>query len=497
VEKVGVRCLVVFAAIALIVSTPAAAQCTDADGDRFYAEADCGTLPDCNDLEPLSHPGAIESCDGFDNDCNGLTDDHPLCYTRCDASSPQVLFTEGVPPSAGPEVVWGRGELAVAWNTTEGGAGHRIAFQRFSPLGMPLSPRRFLGSAHDVQIRVSATWNGQNYGVTWSGANDEIFFAAIDRNGDVVVPTRTIGSGVYPDIAWGGGVWGIVWIRSSSPQQNERSQIYYQAFSTAGAPLGPPTNLTENESTALGWPVIEWSGTKFGLAWWNWIHFPRIREEVMFATVSPQGEIGVPRTPVTQFYNEVWSIVWNGSEFGMVWDDFEGNVNFERIGLDGQIVGTPVQPLHGLPPNRYGVLAWSGSEWSLSWNSYDGNVYWARLNRDGRMTGSPVTLAVHPANRPLLNWQLVWTGTQYLTTWDYETSERFFVGSIRCGCIGQDADGDGVCGARDCDDGHPAVFPGAPEACDGIDDNCDGILDACDGPGTFDEELQSLSEPRR
>jgi MYXO-CTERM domain-containing protein len=39
-----------------------------------------------------------------------------------------------------------------------------------------------------------------------------------------------------------------------------------------------------------------------------------------------------------------------------------------------------------------------------------------------------------------------------------------------------DADGDGFCGAGDCDDGDGSVYPGAPEACDGLDSDCDGVL---------------------
>jgi hypothetical protein len=44
----------------------------DADWDGYSLESDC------NDADPLIHPGAAEVCDGVDNDCNGDVDDHPV-----------------------------------------------------------------------------------------------------------------------------------------------------------------------------------------------------------------------------------------------------------------------------------------------------------------------------------------------------------------------------------------------------------------------------------
>ncbi len=50
-------------------------ECTcpyDDDGDGFS----CAT--DCDDSDPGRHPGAVESCNALDDDCNGLVDDGPL-----------------------------------------------------------------------------------------------------------------------------------------------------------------------------------------------------------------------------------------------------------------------------------------------------------------------------------------------------------------------------------------------------------------------------------
>ncbi len=53
---------------------------------------------------------------------------------------------------------------------------------------------------------------------------------------------------------------------------------------------------------------------------------------------------------------------------------------------------------------------------------------------------------------------------------------------IGCGCdpsVGgvEDADGDGYGSTIDCDDGDPAVHPGADEHCDGVDEDCDEVVD--------------------
>ena len=43
----------------------------DADGDGYLDD-------DCNDLDPSAHPGAEETCDGQDDDCDGAVDEHTV-----------------------------------------------------------------------------------------------------------------------------------------------------------------------------------------------------------------------------------------------------------------------------------------------------------------------------------------------------------------------------------------------------------------------------------
>ncbi len=64
----------IFVAFILLHGAIQATQtaCVDADNDGYNA-ASCGGN-DCNDNNASIHPGATETCDGLDNDCDGLTD---------------------------------------------------------------------------------------------------------------------------------------------------------------------------------------------------------------------------------------------------------------------------------------------------------------------------------------------------------------------------------------------------------------------------------------
>ncbi len=86
----------------------AAIVCGDADGDTFAAPGDC------DDNDPNVSPGATETCDGVDNDCDGATDETGAsgCVTwyqdmdgdgfgntnsgaKCDCKKPQGAATIG------------------------------------------------------------------------------------------------------------------------------------------------------------------------------------------------------------------------------------------------------------------------------------------------------------------------------------------------------------------------------------------------------------------
>jgi len=65
----------------------APAACIDADGDGYGAN--CAPGPDCDDGNGGIHPGAVEACNGVDDDCDGQTDEGNVC-----ASGVETHFME-------------------------------------------------------------------------------------------------------------------------------------------------------------------------------------------------------------------------------------------------------------------------------------------------------------------------------------------------------------------------------------------------------------------
>jgi hypothetical protein len=94
--------------------------CLDRDHDGYgspgVSTCPAGASADCSDSDPSAHPGAVEVCDGHDNDCNGTLDDAPVPggspAVVGQTTQPDPLFSWPVLPGAtGYDVV--RGDLAL------------------------------------------------------------------------------------------------------------------------------------------------------------------------------------------------------------------------------------------------------------------------------------------------------------------------------------------------------------------------------------------------
>ena len=127
----------VFAGMATVIQ-PALAQCTDSDGDGYYYEPGCVTLLDCNDASTATHPEAAETCDGYDNDCDGLIDNSGSCSGTCDDAD-AVRSSHELAPSSGAsqtQTVWTGTGFGIAWLEYSGLG--RIMFRLTDATGNPI-----------------------------------------------------------------------------------------------------------------------------------------------------------------------------------------------------------------------------------------------------------------------------------------------------------------------------------------------------------------------
>ena len=96
-------------AFAALGGTPPPPVYTDGDGDGYYAEVD-----DCDDSNAAVNPGAVEVCDGIDNNCDGTVDEG--CGGGCvDADGDGWCVNEGDCDDNDPTVHPGHPDKGGRW----------------------------------------------------------------------------------------------------------------------------------------------------------------------------------------------------------------------------------------------------------------------------------------------------------------------------------------------------------------------------------------------
>ena len=465
--------------VAVLFAAPLAiAQCTDADGDGYFYEAGCGTPQDCNDADPSTHPGAIEVCDGYENNCDGLLDNGPSCDLSCDSPTADAAEIHAGVLSGFPAVAWNGSYFGIAWRTTEGSTFQRIAFQRYSVTGQAIGARAFVSGADNSSNRISIAWNGVQFGVVWDGYNGvgyDLRFAAVNVDGTIAVPEVGLGPGASPSIAWDGHRWGIA---SDSDQSGQ--PILFRAVSVEGILELLPTPISQPNPSLATWPSITWTGSQFGIVWNEVRAWPQpagYDYEAVLATLGPDGQILLPPTQVSRRSGSdmVWSIAWTGNEYGVVWDaDVPSGLLFARMLPDGTRIGSPIEILAGYPKGFYSVMTSNSQEYGVAWNSGPNDVFWMRLGPTGTVLHPPILVFSDVPTFGAELWSVLWTGTQFAIAFAPQSQTYVSVKRISCNCLGLgvDSDGDGVCSNLDCDDTDASTFPGAPRLCDGKNNNC-------------------------
>lgn len=300
----------------------------DADGDGFNgprsgftagSEGSCGD--DCDDTSALAYPGALEVCDGVDNDCNGIIDDGAT-WLPLDLE-PIRLSNDGLAPAAPGGVAWS-GESWLAMFDTKSAQGQQVVRSRLSPDGQELDPADTnVSEANSDSFSGPILWVGDRYGAAWNdrrNADYEVYFALFAPNGDKITPDTRLsnasGFSLYPDLAWTGQEFVVLW-------QDERSgifELYAQRLDIEGQLVGGETLVATADFNQAEAPVLAATSLGIGVAYGlGTAEDRRIAFKVLERDLTPRFEPVLLTDGTTQARYQ--AIAANGSEYVIVWSD--------------------------------------------------------------------------------------------------------------------------------------------------------------------------------
>ena len=299
-------------------------------------------------------------------------------------------------------------------------------------------------------------WTGSGYGYVWQeqvGERFQIKFREANELGGLLAAPAVIsdstGSAFFPDIAWDGEKFAIVW-------QDDRdgvSELYLRFIKSGGEPTGPAVRLTYHndfgstrpagEATMENFDIIEgqarrvdkaagafqpsiaWDGKELGIAFAD----ARTTTAEIYFMIVRDGQKVSQETAVTQNHQNFTRpyMIWDGSAFVVTWEnDVPGarQVLFARIDTTGRTVnyaGVINDTTHSA---RFPVVAWNGTDYVLVYENSQApgsSLHIVRLDKRGHVI-SRVQLErndeIAVGSRPFL----VWAEDKFLLFWQ---DERF------------------------------------------------------------------------
>lgn len=227
----------------------------DADGDGAFAtgttadpKAALGCGKDCDDASAEIFPGAIELCDGLDNDCNGVVDDG----TQLQVSSTQPIQVS--PADADHADGTGLafdGESFGATMTTWSGRSQG-QFQQLTGQGQLLGAPQRVTRLNAAAYGGSLVWSGERYLTAYQdarqGQNYEIYFNLLNRKGERLIEdlrvTNALDFSLSPSLVWTGAEGLLVWDDRRFEDSGGTSVIFGQRVSIEGKLIGPNLQLS-------------------------------------------------------------------------------------------------------------------------------------------------------------------------------------------------------------------------------------------------------------
>ncbi|MFN7142452.1 MAG: MopE-related protein, partial [Myxococcota bacterium] len=447
----------------------------DRDGDG-YTGAD-----DCDDADAAVNPGAVETCDGVDQDCDGLVDDG-------------TVGAEWYPDSDGDGFGHVSGSITACAQPSAAYVADATDCDDTSADASPAGIEACDGLDNDC-----------DGGVDEEVAGDNVYFADVDGDGygdtEVTTTACTVPAGyadndsdcddadaaVSPDGAEGDNLADDDcdgWVDEDFIAAGDVvfTEVNRQSWVGAGRVVSDASWVEVRNVSARSVDLSNWVFSRGHSAPYN-----QVTLDPAEAPLLAPGDHAVLCDSATY---EASAGVAYALDCDYVWSDPAASATYVGTYKDNTLVLRRDSDTVGL---YVGGGRTSGTRIDAVTWSYDASGgYWPRdarfsmsldpsyqdeVSNDARSawcsTASSATGAV--ANNTAWRWY---------DTASTANDEHGTPGAANYDCLTDgDVDGDGALASVDCDDADATVFPGAVEACDGVDQDCDGSVDE-DAAGT-------------
>jgi len=348
----------------------------DNDDDGYLVPERCGGF-DCDDENPLVHPGALERCNGLDDDCDGQADEGadlvPSGRVRAFAASDVTDWAA--------DIVWAEDRYIIGFYDYRGGDAD-VFLLAVDETGEPLGGAEQVTTSAADGFGPDLVWTGRELGATWTDRRDgnfEVYFARFDRDlerlsADLRI-TEAEGWSLYPRIAWSGDEYTIVW-------QDDRD----------------------------GW--FEIFGQRIG------VDGLAARQPRLSSEAADEAE-----SPAIAFGGDAYHALW------LVGDLSRHEVRYVRLGLDLSIESSRILVLDGLSTAAEPSLASSPESTAIAWEAESGRGFETALailsNRDGELLRDPAVLAGPSLGSDARAPEAVWSNAAFVLSWS-ELGESTF-----------------------------------------------------------------------
>jgi hypothetical protein len=232
----------------------------------------CGS--DCDDTNPAAFPGGLESCDGADNDCDGVIDNGSDYLGLFEGEYPTLTpVASSVRTGSGRRgIAFGNGVFGVGfWARSEETISYVSGLDRFGQFVFPETP---VANVNAPSFGADMAWAGDAFGVTWSDPrvddSYEVYFARFDSQGNKLGPdvrvTDAPNFSIHTRVLFDQGRYVVIWDDRRDELVTGGPKIFAQVIDRAGSLVGGNVQLSPDDESAE-YPYVAATDTRLGVAY--------------------------------------------------------------------------------------------------------------------------------------------------------------------------------------------------------------------------------------